>query len=318
MYLSILVGLCMLTFAIGDHRSNRTVAYWLMLAFLFCFSAFRYEVGCDWLGYLNQYNIHQVTSPAEIADKEEPLWVGLFLLQIKLGLDYPWINVISSCVFFVGVHTLARRQPNPLMFLIFLFPVLIVNMPMSAVQQGAAIGVICIAFTAFLDKSLVRYLLWVVVASAIHSSAMIFLLLAPLVDGHYSRQRLLLAALLATPGAFFLMETSGFEVATNRYLGTNSYSYHSSFDVSLASFASYLVSHCGSFRLLYGSIAVRNPCSNPLFSASTLQALAQGVSLRHALFSFCGLDIAFLAFQHLLCSLSNLAPRLSKWILNSP
>ena len=70
-----------------------------------------------------------------------------------MGLPLPSFAIsLSSAIFFLGVHVLARRQPDPLGFLVLLFPILIINMPMSGIRQGAAIGLLCIAFVAFIDR----------------------------------------------------------------------------------------------------------------------------------------------------------------------
>lgn len=220
MYISVLSGIFLLTYAAGTNRSRGQLAYWFALIFLFVFSAFRFEVGCDWTGYLNQYYVYGAVSLAALVEQSEPLWVGLFSLQTLWDLDYPWINVASSMIFFSGAHIMARRQPNPLAFLGLLFPVLIINMPMSAIRQSAAIGVMFIAFTAFLDRALFRFILLVLVASAFHSSAVVFLLLAPLVTGKYSRWRLIIAATLALPGAFFLSGSEEAGLAASRYVNS--------------------------------------------------------------------------------------------------
>ena len=54
--------------------------------------------------------------------------------------------MISSFTFFFGAHYMAQRQQNRIAFLILLFPVLIINMPMSGIRQASAIGALCIAF----------------------------------------------------------------------------------------------------------------------------------------------------------------------------
>ena len=137
-----------------------------------------------------------------------------------MGLPYPVANIASSAVFFVGIHVLARRQPDPLGFLVLLFPILIINMPMSGIRQGAAIGLLCIAFVAFIDRRPLWFAFWAVVAAGFHSSALIFMLLLPVATGRYTRNRLLLGAILAVPGAFFLATGEEAEVATSRYVGT--------------------------------------------------------------------------------------------------
>src|SRR5690606_36892243 len=111
--------------------------------------------------------------------------------------------------------------PDRLAFLVFLFPVLLVHIGMSGIRQAAAIGIVCIALTAFMDRRLIRFILLIGVASAIHSSAMVFLLLAPLVGGGYSRGRIFLAVLLAVPGTLILLSSAAAEVAISRYIDTD-------------------------------------------------------------------------------------------------
>lgn len=213
-YLATYIGLIALRF------SKVRGFYPLVFGALFLYSAFRFEVGCDWTGYLNQFQYLNLTPVLELWQQSEPLWSAIIILLNHFDLPYPWLNVIASAIFFLGVHSLARRQPNPLAFLVLLFPILIINMPMSGIRQGAAIGVICLAFNAFIDRRLIRFLLFVGLAAGLHSSAVIFLLLAPIVRGDYSRRRLWLAALLALPGAGLLMGTESAALATGRYVDT--------------------------------------------------------------------------------------------------
>lgn len=217
-YLGLFSAMSLLRFALLGMGKLRRQLYPLVLAGLFVFSAFRLNVGCDWTGYLNQFELYRFTTLADALANREPLWLGLFMLQHWLELPYPWINVFSSLIFFGGVHILARRQPDPLAFLILLFPVLIVNMPMSGIRQGAAIGVMCVAFAAFIDRSTLRFVALTVIASGFHASAIIFLLLTPLVTGPFSRERLVLAAVLAVPGALVLLGGDTAEVAASRYI----------------------------------------------------------------------------------------------------
>lgn len=195
--------------------------YSIFLFFLFLFSAFRFEVGCDWSGYIIQYNSYGSDNFIDILSKRDPLWGLVFFVQRSVGLPYPWINVFSSAVFFIGIHSMARRQPNPLGFLVLLFPVLIINMPMSGIRQGVAIGIMGLAFGAFIDQRLTRFVLLVLLAGGVHSSALVFLLLIPLVRGQYSWGRLVLAGLMAIPGGFALLSTDSAALATSRYVNTS-------------------------------------------------------------------------------------------------
>ncbi|MCP9223429.1 EpsG family protein [Erythrobacter sp. LQ02-29] len=193
-------------------------AYWFAIFGLFVFVAFRFEVGCDWSGYYNQYRVFGSYPFERLISDSEPVWVNILAFQYSLGIPYPWINVLCSIVFFVGVHMVARRQRNPLAYLTLLFPVLIMNMPITAIRQGLAIGLICGAFLAFVDRRLIRYVFLVLLAAGFHSSALIFLLLAPLIYGDVTKARLAIAGILAVPGVIVLLSTQAAETATVRYV----------------------------------------------------------------------------------------------------
>ena len=218
LYVGLTNLLFLLRYALARNGGLRKQIYFLVLATLFVFSAFRYQVGCDWSGYYYQYLGAANFEWSSVTEIREPIWWAILGWIQYMGLPYPVANIASSAIFFLGVHVLARRQPDPLGFLVLLFPILIINLPMSGIRQGAAIGLLCIAFVAFIDRRALWFALWVVLAAGFHSSAMVFMLLLPVATGSYTPNRLILAAILAVPGAFFLASGDAAEVATSRYI----------------------------------------------------------------------------------------------------
>ena len=89
--------------------------YYCLLIFLFVFAAFRFEVGCDWSGYFNQWSVAQGLSFGDAAIGREPLWWLIMSALQNLGAQYIVINAFAALVFFVGINHLARpdqeRQP---------------------------------------------------------------------------------------------------------------------------------------------------------------------------------------------------------------
>ena len=232
-YLGLTNLLFLLRYALASAHEARRQIYYVVLLALFLFSAFRFQVGCDWSGYYYQYLGAANLDWSLIAERREPIWWALLAWIQAKGLPYPVANIASSAVFFIGVHVLARRQPDPLGFLVLLFPILIINMPMSGIRQGAAIGLLCIAFTAFIDRRPIWFALWVVLAAGFHSSALIFLLLVPLASGRYTKTRLAAAAILAIPGAVLLAGGESVEVASSRYIGSGTEAFGAAFRVGL-------------------------------------------------------------------------------------
>ena len=220
LYLWLTSFLFLLSFALAGQRSARNQLYFIVLVSLFVFSAFRYQVGCDWSGYYYQYLGAADFDWSSVTKIREPIWWAILGWIQSMGLPYPVANIASNAVFFLGVHVLARRQPDPLGFLVLLFPILIINMPMSAIRQGAAIGLLCIAFVAFIDRRPLWFAFWVLLAAGFHTSVLVFMLLLPVATGKFTRNRLLLTAFLAIPGAFALASGEAGELASNRYIGT--------------------------------------------------------------------------------------------------
>jgi hypothetical protein len=199
------------------NASFRWTLYFLCLVGLFLFAGFRYEVGCDWSGYLNIFELTR----HESGKSEIAFWYANKLLHY-FDLEYPYINVLAALVFFLGLHALAKRQPDPLSVLILAFPILILELAMSGIRQAIAVGFLCFAYNAFVDGRLLRFLLFVFVATSFHSSAMFFLLLAPFVHGELSSQRMALGGLLASPNLYFFLTSATFETYSQRYIGTAS------------------------------------------------------------------------------------------------
>ncbi len=233
LYFGLTNVLFLLRYALANAQGLSRQIYYPVLLGLFLFSAFRYQVGCDWSGYYYQYLAAENMDWSFIASNREPIWWAILAWIQNMGLPYPVANIVSSAVFFVGVHVLARRQPDRLGFLVLLFPILIINLPMSGIRQGAAIGLLCIAYTAFIDRRPIWFALWVVLGAGFHASALVFLLLLPIATGRYTKTRLATAAILAIPGAILLAGGESAEVASNQYIGTGVEAFGAAFRVGI-------------------------------------------------------------------------------------
>ena len=220
-YVAIAALLFLLRFMTKGRPELSRQLYPIVLFALFLFSAFRYKVGCDWGGYWNQYQLAGLMSFDDVVQGRETLWWIIIRSMYGTGLTYPWINVMSSAIAFGGIHVLARRQPDPLGFLVLLFPVLVINMPMSAIRQGAAIGGICVAVARLLDRKALAFAFWVLLATSFHSSALIFVLLTPLIARRVTMLRILIAVILAIPGLILLNTGNSGQTATSRYIGAD-------------------------------------------------------------------------------------------------
>lgn len=221
---------------------RRGAGYWAVLLALILFAGFRYEVGCDWNGYLANWT-QSIGEPLNtvIQNGEPAHWTAIALLQ-DAGLSYTYLLVVASVIFFTGFSVLARRQPNPYAMLVLAFPILIINMPMSGIRQAEAVGIMCVAFAAFIDRRMMRFIALVLLAFLFHRSAVVFLFLAPLIPGRLDKKNIALAALLSLPGVYFVLQSSAADLATSRYVDTG-------VDAAGASFRLMILSLSGVFYL---------------------------------------------------------------------
>lgn len=218
-YISLFFSMIIFRFSLESQERLKNLSYKAMLGFLFLFSGFRFQVGCDWSNYLLQYEGYRFAEWTSIIPSfTEPFYIAILRLIYFLDLSFMWLNAVFAGIFFYGVNKLALRQKDPLAFLILLFPILILNMPMSGIRQGAAIGMMCIAFVAFMDRNFWRYILYTALAVGFHTSALIFFALLPFVKSQFSIKRLLLAILLSLPAAYFLYISSIGDILAIRYL----------------------------------------------------------------------------------------------------
>lgn len=197
--------------------------FYVLSILLFVFAAFRYEVGCDWVSYFRILDLHtdsinNYNKNYKIADiyHEPGFWV-LNAFVANLGGSVIFINIATSAIFFLGLSSLAKRTPDPLFFLICSFPILILNMPMSAIRQAAAIGLLCFAFGAFIDQRPLRFMTFVILASMFHASAIIFIALFTFIGNLHGKKNYAIGLILSLPGVAVIVMSRTVDFYIERY-----------------------------------------------------------------------------------------------------
>jgi hypothetical protein len=204
---------------LGTYRAYeiRRALYYLLLTFMFLFVALRWNVGCDFGSYDRLQRDFGPRPLLELATGTEPLFYLLLGILDRLGLDYPFLNIPASLAFFAGIHAIARRQPDRLIFLTLVFPILIIGIAMSATRQAIAIGFMCYAYNAFADRSRLRFVVFTVIAGMFHTSAFAFLALTPYIARNMSLIYTLGATALSVPLVAFMISTESAQSYINVY-----------------------------------------------------------------------------------------------------
>jgi hypothetical protein len=193
-----------------DPDRERQSSHFLLFAsivFLTLFVGLRWKIGPDWNNYLGMYREMQSVSITQAMRMIDPGF--RVIIPLLHGFDAPFfvLNLISASIFCFGLARFAASLRNPWLAVLVAIPYLVIVIAMSALRQAAAIGFIFLALREMGTKALWKSILWVLVASLFHASAIIVAIIVAL---SYSRNRLqsvLMAIIAAWPAYYVLAGT---------------------------------------------------------------------------------------------------------------
>lgn len=219
MYVYLIIYALVATFAyFAERRENsRSLAY-AFSVFIVFFAGTREEVGCDYDAYLGRflYSYHDMTLRDAFNSGEG----GFHLLNIgvhELGYTFSSLLLVCAVLYVFGLTRFAHLAARPLSLLALSFPVLILQLGMSGLRQALATAFLMNAWCSFVKKQRIGVLVWVVIATQFHTSAIIFLPVVLLVGRKISSVQLALAVLLIGPIVAVLLENR-LEVYDDRYV----------------------------------------------------------------------------------------------------
>jgi hypothetical protein len=160
-----------------------------MAVFTILLVGLRYEVGGDWLNYIEILEGIRYRDFWEGVWKQDPGYGMLNWMAVRMGLGIWAVNFVCALLFTWGLIKFARRQPNPWLVCVVAVPYLIIVVAMGYVRQGVAIGFILAGLIA-LDRGMLRFLVYMALAASFHKSAVVVL---PLVALSATRRRIVTA-----------------------------------------------------------------------------------------------------------------------------
>lgn len=145
----------------------------------------RFEVGGDWLNYLDMLHDSSFRDLSEVLAlvNQDPGYAILNWVAGRIGVGIWLVNLACATLFMWGVVRFARREPNPWLVIVVAIPYLIIVVGMGYTRQAVAIGFILAGLTV-LDRGLVRFMLYMACAAAFHKSAVVVLPLVALAPRH--------------------------------------------------------------------------------------------------------------------------------------
>lgn len=164
-------------------KASRRIVWVLAGISLIVLVGLRDGVGQDWNNYRRIYERVQDMSLVQALLQPEPGYAFVNYVSNYLGWGVYGVNAICGTIFVVGLFSFCRRQPNIWLTLALSMPVLVIGVSMAGTRQATAIGFLMLAFCAFQDRKLLRYIALIVVGVLFHRSVAAFLLFAFFFDG---------------------------------------------------------------------------------------------------------------------------------------
>lgn len=180
--------------------ASRRIMMILTGVVLFVLIGLRDHVGQDWNNYLRIYDRILDLDLLGVLTEAEPGYALFNYVSNIFGWGIHGVNAMCAIIFVVGLITFCRRQPNFWLTLCLAMPVLVIGVSMAGTRQATAIGFLMLAFCAFQDKKLFRFIAFIILGVLFHRSVAAFLLFAFFFDGRLRLWPLIIAGL-----AFFLL-----------------------------------------------------------------------------------------------------------------
>lgn len=174
----------------------------LVIAALTAIIGGRDGIGCDWISYDDMFYNSQFSETLAGGD------IGYILLNrifYEMGFQIYAVNFVCAIIFATGLLSFSLRQPNPPLTLALAVPYLIIVVSMGYTRQATALGFLMLAFGAFTDQSLTRYLILIALAATFHKTAVVFGILAIFMNTNKKFSGLLITLSTTAVLVFFLL-----------------------------------------------------------------------------------------------------------------
>ena len=227
-YWNIIIFLSVMSFVGKYTNAYNKIFYYFFIIFLFFFVAFRYAISWDWGNYLRIYEGYKYATLDDVIGGIEPIFGLTNLLSVKLGFeDIIFTNIVFAMIVFFFLNLFLLRLKAYWLGLLIYFPVHILIVSMGYVRQAVAIAILLYAFLKLWDKKHLQFILWVIIASLSHRTAIIMLMFWPIVFFNLKDSLLKLysiVALISILGILYLsMESEGNAYTTNQVSSSGIY-----------------------------------------------------------------------------------------------
>jgi hypothetical protein len=153
-------------------RGEGRVAFILFAILLALMIGFRWQVGGDW-----SWDTRRMIrlADADLTDyfrQADPGYALLMWLGTKSGFNIWFVHLLAGLIFAYGLMRLCLTQVHPWLSIVVAIPYLVIVVGMGYDRQAVAIGFVMLAMIALRDRSIVRFAGSMILAAAMHITAL--------------------------------------------------------------------------------------------------------------------------------------------------
>lgn len=181
------------TYSVADERlvlrKSSQIASMYFLAFVTAMLiGLRYEIGADWYAYAANYDTIQFLNLSDALKTFDIGYAFLVYVSGRIGGGILLVNIVCALIMTWGMLRFCRHQQNPALSFVVAIPYLMIVVGMGYTRQGVAIGILLAGLAEANDRSILKLIGYILVASLFHRTA---LLVMPLVMAPVLRRNLL-------------------------------------------------------------------------------------------------------------------------------
>lgn len=195
----------------APQRRVYPLMWFAVFALIVVFVGLRHHVGMDWNNYLWMIQRANLGTWSDALLVAEPGYASLLYLSGQMGWGIYGAYFIGTIIFAAGLFKYARTTPYPWLALTVAFPYLIVVVAMSGARQTVAIGVLFWLFSGWNKAPIIHRTALVLLATAFHASAIIFLLLVAADLQLRKSLRILIFAFLTSVVGYGVLTSTSFD-----------------------------------------------------------------------------------------------------------
>lgn len=197
-------------------RRNERFPFGFMIFFIF-FIGLRYEVGGDWFSYAYMIEDVRNESLSDAIFLKDPGYAFFNWLSAQFFDSVYFVNFVCAAIFSWGLVRFAYKIGDASLVILIAFPYLIIVVGMGYTRQAAAVGFIMLAIVEILDRRLVAFIAYVILASLFHKSAFIILMYG-IVSNSRNKTFGFIAICAAFAGLYYLLVVDSVETFTTNYI----------------------------------------------------------------------------------------------------